>query len=1096
MSTPAPFDVRGPLPTRRLAIEASAGTGKTYSIAGLVTRFVAETDHPVGELLVITFTRAATSELRHRIRQRLVGAASFLRGESDDPEHDAADDVLAALATDDPIERLVRIERLERAVAELDTATVSTIHGFCQRILRAGGLLGGDLDLTMATDDTVLTETVNDALATAALEPDPLTLEAKRVRAAVEALLRNPRARCLPGSDDVDADAEVRRVAALVNGVVETVRARHRSAGTVTFDDLLVRAHQLLTTDSDLRDAVVAELTARFPVAFVDEAQDTDPLQWEILAAIYPPDSGRLVLVGDPKQSIYAFRGADVQAYLDAAAWADVRSLTTNHRSDGPLLDALNQVFRGATFGDERIAYREVFATGAHGSSRLADGTVPVQLRCVGSTDGEPINLSDAERHIADDVVHVVQDTLTRGRLHAGDGVRPIRASEIAVLVATNIVGERLVTALRAAAVPAVFAGADSVAGSVAAGQWRTLLAALDRPSDPRMARTAAMGWLLGCDGDEVAGWSDERLAELQTELHDLAAVLTRHGMPGLWGALRAGWGVVERLRSRAGGERDLTDLEHLVELVHAELRGRGATAARAIEVLDALVARAEVLEEVAERRLESDADAVQILTIHRAKGLQFPVVLCPHLWRAHEPTPATKRNHVPIAHIGPESARTIDLAWVVKQDSGSVLAATADEELGEDLRKLYVAATRAQHRLVLWLGLGERCGGGALARVLGLEPNPATVAEVSAALAERCEAAAGGLEIVAADGTPVRGWRPPATAAGADLAESVAHLGRSLVEPVRRWSFTGIVAHAGDGQHDLEPSDAGADDETLGPEPAGDGAAVRPEAILAGLPGGADVGTVVHELLELVDPTAADLATEVEAVVERVGLPPLLTPHRARLVDGLARAIETPLGPVLDGRRLRDLAPGDRLAELRFDLPLPHDAPGAVVADIGRVLADHLRPDDPLAGYAHDLIALAARAPLVGVLTGSIDAVVRVRADPTRYAVVDYKTNRLAVPGSDDPLAPYHPDRLVRAMADHHYPLQALLYLVALHRYLRWRLRDPNPPDGVVAYLFLRGMVGEAGPTDAARPYGVFAWQPPPGLVRALSDLLAGRSR
>jgi exodeoxyribonuclease V beta subunit len=1096
MTTLEPFDIRGTLPTRRLAIEASAGTGKTYSIAGLVARFVAETDHPIDELLVITFTRAATSELRHRIRQRLVGAAAFLRGESDDAERDGADEVLAALTTDDPIERLVRIERLERAVAALDTATVSTIHGFCQRVLRAGGLLSGDLDLAMATDDTVVTEAVNDALAAAALGPDPLALDAGRVRAAVEALLRNPRARCLPDPDDVDADPELRRVTALVMAVVDTVRARHRSAGTVTFDDLLVRAHHLLSADSDLRHAVVAELTARFPVAFVDEAQDTDPLQWEILAAIYPPDSGRLILVGDPKQSIYAFRGADVQAYLDAAARADVRSLTTNHRSDGPLLDALNQVFLGATFGDDRIAYREVSATGAHGSSRLADGAAPVQVRCVGSTGDEPITLGDAERRVADDVVHVVQDTLTRGRLHAPDGVRSIRAGEIAVLVATNAVGEKLVTALRAAAVPAVFAGADSVAGSAAAGQWRTLLAALDRPSDPRMARTAAMGWLLGCDGDDVAVWSDERLAELQTALHDLAAVLTRHGMPGLWGALRAECGVVERLRSRAGGERDLTDLEHLAELIHTELRGRGATAARAIEVLDALVSRAEVLEEVAERRLESDADAVQILTIHRAKGLQFPVVLCPHVWRAHEPTAATNRKHVPIAHVGPEAARTIDLAWVVKQDSGPVLAATAAEELGEDLRKLYVAATRAQHRVVLWLALGERCGGGALAEVLGLVPNPDTLAGARAALAERCEAAAGALEIVAADGVPARGWRPPAVPVTVDLAESAARLGRSLAEPVRRWSFTGIVAHAGDAQHDLEPSDAGADDETLGPEPAGDGAAVRPEAVLAGLPGGADVGTVVHELLELVDPTAADLGAELEAVVDRVGLPPLLAPHRARLVDGLARAIETPLGPVLDGRRLRDLAPGDRLAELRFDLPLPHDAPGAVVADLGRVLAEHLDAADPLVPYAHELIALPARAPLVGVLTGSIDAVVRVRTEPTRYAVVDYKTNRLAVPGSDDPLAPYHPDRLVRAMADHHYPLQALLYLVALHRYLRWRLGDPNPPDGVVAYLFLRGMVGEAGPTDAARPYGVFAWEPPPGLVRALSDLLAGRSR
>ncbi len=202
---------------------------------------------------------------------------------------------------------------------------------------------------------------------------------------------------------------------------------------------------------------------------------------------------------------------------------------------------------------------------------------------------------------------------------------------------------------------------------------------------------------------------------------------------------------------------------------------------------------------------------------------------------------------------------------------------------------------------------------------------------------------------------------------------------------------------------------------------------------------------------------------------------------------------LETPLGALFDGRRLRDLRPADRLDELAFDLPLAGgDSPTGTVtmAGIADVFAAHVLPDGPLGGYPDRLRDPVLAAEARGYLTGSIDLVARIDG---RHVVVDYKTNRLAPP--DEPLTLWHyrPEALATAMQDAHYPLQAALYAVALHRYLRWRLPayDPARHLGGVAYLFLRGMAGAETPTFDGHPCGVFPWQPPPSFVLDLSDLL-----
>ncbi|HYH51992.1 MAG TPA: PD-(D/E)XK nuclease family protein, partial [Acidimicrobiia bacterium] len=337
----------------------------------------------------------------------------------------------------------------------------------------------------------------------------------------------------------------------------------------------------------------------------------------------------------------------------------------------------------------------------------------------------------------------------------------------------------------------------------------------------------------------------------------------------------------------------------------------------------------------------------------------------------------------------------------------------------------------------------------------------------------------------------------------------------RELDRSWRRTSYTGIVSAAHDARVASEPEAEGTVDEPEVTGAAAEGARLPPRtddlfaerqlrerlSLWQELGGGADVGTFVHRILERVDFTTTDLAAALGAEVALAAnrRPPALTDDAA-VVAALQAAIETPLGSMTGGRALRDFGSRHRLNELHFELPLAGgDDPTASVsiAAVAALLREHLPADDPLAGYADRLDDPALADTLRGYLSGSLDLVLRIPgAAGGRFAVIDHKTNWLG--SGEEPLSAWHyrPAAMAEAMQRAHYPLQALLYTVALHRYLRWRLRGYDPDEHLagVMYLFLRGMSGADTPTVNGQPCGVFAWRPPTGLVLALSDVLDGR--
>ncbi|MFM8303195.1 MAG: PD-(D/E)XK nuclease family protein, partial [Actinomycetota bacterium] len=336
-----------------------------------------------------------------------------------------------------------------------------------------------------------------------------------------------------------------------------------------------------------------------------------------------------------------------------------------------------------------------------------------------------------------------------------------------------------------------------------------------------------------------------------------------------------------------------------------------------------------------------------------------------------------------------------------------------------------------------------------------------------------------------------------------------VATFDRMLDRVRRRWSFSTISERATErvtDPGDDSLGDAGATDEPAdeAPAPPTQPAGVAEDETdlpLGAVAGGAAFGTLVHAVLETVDFAGDDLDRELtEAIADQLRWNSWPV-EPATLHAGLRAAIDTPLGPMFAGRRLRDLARADRLDELGFELPLGDAGRHASDRELGALVLRHLPADDPLVPWATLLTEGVFGVRLAGHLTGSIDAVFRLHdpadpAVPPRFVVCDYKTNTLRARGHPPMAHDYRPDRLPAAMADHHYPLQALLYAVALHRYLRWRLPgyDPAVHLGGAAYLFVRGMTGAEVPTVAGAPHGVFAWPIPPALVTDLSDLLDGQ--
>lgn len=1055
MTRPAPveLDLASDRATNGLVVLASAGTGKTYSVAALVTRALAEDESlRIANILITTYTRNAAAELKDRIRRRLADtAAALARPAADRDPHDV---VVAALAACAPDELVRRIERLERAAAEFDSATIGTIHSICHRVLAAAGQQTadpGDEDVT----DRFVAEVVNDfVVAEAAAGHDH---DEGRVAALVHALLGDPHIEPWFDAEEHPAPEDRRRLEHLSRGLVRCVRrVRELMRSTPSFDDLLRRARDVVVDPA--RAPLVAELGRRYRLAIVDEAQDTAALQWEFFRGLFPEgdrgDGRALVAVGDAKQSIYGFRGADVRAfvrYAESCGPAAMRTLSTNRRSDQPLLAGLNAAFADAHFGAS-IAYVPVHAPPSRQASAVVAGT-PAEFIDLGNVTNQDQLAVLAARKVI--------DVLDAVRLGPDD--RAVAAGEVCVLVRAAAVGQKVQQELARHGVRSVTGGTSSVMASPLAGDVRTLFEALERPSSLGRVRRAAATVFFGRSLRDSGTLDDDALLAVQEKLVAFAQALRRSGIAAV-GALLAGDAeVMKRIAAGDTGERNVTDLAHVIEIMHARGAGRGLTPAEALELF-AELDRADATSDTVSRRVESDADAVTIMTIHKAKGLEFPCVIVADLWKH---TDRAKAGRQPAVFYDGER-RLVDVAYAIRRTSDQAIARVREAQDEEARRLLYVAATRPEHHV----------------SILVARPRTPSLLQETLSLPETMRPVA----------TLPTTKRPDLPAAAPTLAVAAA---TPVVRTYQRVSYTGLVALRSTRAADpFAPEGGGFDEEPAAPRPETGGFLI-PE-----LPGGTAAGRVIHEIFEQVDPTRWPLDAEVRRVVRQKASSGLLAPHQESLVRIVTESLETPWGGPFGDVSFAMIPPADRLAEAGFEMSLVSLAAGLEARGIGTVLARALadQPDDPLAAYARLLAAPAFAIPVGGLLNGSIDAIVRLpgsTAAAPRLAICDYKSNMLHAAGAANPIDAYDQAGVFEEMVAHHYPLQALLYGTAVYRWLRWRLpaADADTCIAGIVYAFIRGMKGPDTPVDSrGRRHGVFAWQAPPGLWAALSDLLAGK--
>ena len=1303
----APWKVSEPLPEGAAwLLEASAGTGKTYQIAGLVLRLVAEYGLRIERILAITFTNAATAELRDRVRKRLSSALIALeRGTAD--RGDGFVEHLLSLAQPS---REQMTAHLRIALRDFDLAAISTIHGFSQRMLSELAFESGqDADLELLSDPTeILEEIVDDELARFfhSAETDEVALY-QAVGYTRDELLRVARVMCgavapeiVPSRSD-DAGAETRASvqafravrapmqamfadaanretlqalvamstrfnygnhlsgrrdkvcawiadgailpakesegalkamgAAALQSAFEgklpkggdkdelqrqafwpliqsldtfidqttafwggfapladfavTVRPRFEAEiqrrRVLTFDAMLSRLAERVDAEGGAASPVAQRIRERYDAVLVDEFQDTDASQWSVLKAAFLGQK-RLILIGDPKQAIYAFRGADVHVYTAAAkevAPPHCRTMSVNYRSDQSVLDALNTLWRAdsGAFGDPGFDY--VAVTPSDDKRRVAgeDAVEPgLELRWVDGrafkgSEGQPIGSkrpAELARLAAAEAVASLSPSAD------GAAARVDQASGLAVLVNSHAQAAAVQRALREVGVPAVAATRNTVFATDAA-RWLALwLDAVAAGGRDRESRAAVVTPLFGWTADALA-WAmasaDQGGQPWQVwtaRLHEAAARWPRWGFARVFDREMLDLGVLPRVLAMPDGERHATDLRHLFELVHAEERATRAGPA----VLTAWMrAEAEVADQARAQRLESDAQAVRIETVHASKGLQYGHVLLPFTWDAR--APANGKNKGPIL-LRTEGRTRIDLSPTTSPARQAAIDAAHQEARREELRKLYVALTRAEHRNVAWygpIGKNGQTTATAMGRLLlrasttnGLDDADLPKFEDDAAQwpkarvrLEDLTARSAGTAVWSAVETLPRplAWCPPSAAPMTPPQPAPWPTSRlSLRGAWRVTSYTGLAARSAVASVDSEgnattDNELERDDLRAGRDerPSVVAAASMPPTVeLTMLRGDSDrlkqgrgtgYGTFVHEVFERLDLTTArgkdgsELRDLVQRSAERNGL--AADPRIAdELVERLPNLLATPLDGSPHANPLRDLPDGftlahiaahDRLDELDFNLRLGAGMRYArtqpVVIDPARVQSalesalDETRLASPEIQPVREWLrhhldrARQERGQLfeeiAGILTGSIDLVFRAHPDAAqnaadatdpRWFVVDYKTNVIESSTPGHFTGPW----LAWKMATSGYPLQALLYTVALHRHLQLRMRgryDYDQHIGGYLYLFVRGMAGPDTPRCAVtgRCLGVFAHRWSKRTIELMDDALSG---
>ncbi len=866
------------------------------------------------------------------------------------------------------------------------------------------------------------------------------------------------------------------------------VEETRRQRGIIGFSDMLTRLRDALagSTGGARLARVIRE---QFPVALVDEFQDTDRVQYAILNTVYRDDADGestngatgLFLIGDPKQAIYGFRGADLATYLAAAEDvpdAQRHTLARNYRSSADMVNAVNALFGHSPlapgqFLEKGIGFHRVAAKGRQDRLEI-DGQQPPALTFwhleAHGEDGsaESIPIPRYRREMAEIGAERIQALLDKGRRgeagFRGDGPpRPVRPADIAILVRTGKEAELIRAALNRRGLTSVYlSDRDNVLQTPEAQDVLRWLQAMAEPESERQVRTALGTASLAWDWRTLDALfsSDARWEAALEQFHDYAGLWQRRGILPALRRLIHDHAVAPRLLARPGGERRLSNLLQISELLQDAAAGLDGPASVIRWLEEAINDDGETTPDERILRLESDAALIKVITLHKSKGLEYPLVFMPFVCAYR-----TKQDGAPwLDHDGDEATITFEPTQEDKD-------AAEHRRLAEDMRLLYVGITRAIH--ACWLGMAAvRPSARSGARTVELERS-AIGRLIGCPEKAAPEAVADCLEKVSSGdaGMATEGVTPPGHTecheAATDVRPAMASARRYHGQPPgsENWwiaSYSALVAEGpkawtpGSAQEAvLEEAVADERHPTAPPKPPGR-LVPDPESPHA-VPPGPTTGTLVHNLLESLAARQFPGADEppFRQVLERSLNTGRWQAWRPVIQQWLGEVTTTPVPlPDSPALRLADLAPGDFIAEMEFLVSV-----GNVRAlEIDAIIRRHTLDDAGRPALGEN--------DLNGMIKGYIDLVF---VQGGRYWVMDYKSNNLGPADRD-----YDADSLRAAVMDKRYDAQYALYLLALHRLLRARLGDEYDYDqhvGGAICWFLRGIHHPSRGLHAERP-------------------------
>ncbi len=1145
-------------------VEASAGTGKTFSLGVLYLRAVMEKEADVDGILAVTFTNAAVAELKDRVRRFAEQALYCTVSEAADgsaasDEADEADPLIfqsVKRAVTVKGEKRVRL-MLKKMLSSMDEAHIYTIHGFCQRVLDEHGFLSKSrFETAIIPDDSeYIREAAEDfykreierhssgvafflkegcglspdkiaRLAGSVLnkqgleivsdEVDVFLLDrtweriktvwqrdsrgisdflktAEQLKRRKDVYRQDSLADLLAefeyavASDIVDkglitklALSTVKKETKKNKSVGETypfqeffracedfltageavrgylfkkgavyirerIREKKRGQNQRTFNDLLFDVHKAVCENGG-HNKLVRLLRKKYRIGFIDEFQDTDKCQWEIFHAVFVAGGRPLFLIGDPKQAIYSFRGADVFSYIHAKRHTPgmkKRWLNTNYRSSDRLVKAVNTVFLrrdkpGGPFLIEEIGYKPVVS-----SKKAAANTNPMTSRdreaympFVIWKEENVTARSNYAGEIETAVANELYDLLTVSPLRITEAgcSRKIRPRDAAVLVVTHAQARAVKKVLDDINIPSVIGKSGSVFSTAAAYDMLTLLGACQMPLNTALVRGTLVTGLIGTDETQVYNLNEADFERHLDRFRTYSRIWADQGIARMISACFSDYAVYDRLLKQVSGERSLTNLRHAADLLHLREKETGAAPAELFSWLsDRISSAGDEAHQEFEMNLESDESAVKIVTVHASKGLEYPVVFAPYFFAA--PRAPERLDFSEAIYHDTDNRLVLDLR---SGQFDKAAEAFRREDCAEKLRLFYVAVTRASYLFYTMLPTGFK----------NREMAPVFHFLEAFAAGEMPENAP-----VAIRELPSQ--KRPGLFYGADRHSVPLRTGpvfKGTIEPGGSVSsYSGIVRHQ---IHD--GFDTPGDDYTI-----------------IGFKRGADAGNALHDIFELLDFEAPDTYEEtVETVLARYNLRGDGNEWTGTVKACVENVMKSALACGDSVFSLGRIPPDKRTAEFEFYLNLNRVRQAEMVdilgSDIGNIRFDEL------SGWLHGYIDLVFQAE-------------------GRYFVLDWKSNYLG-PGESD----YTPDNLAGVMNDYNYHLQYYIYTLAFNRFLEKRVRNYTYRDhfGGVYYLFLRGF---SRPRDMERgdDTGIFFHRPDPGVIARLSRIVqADRNR